>query len=86
MNVNILQTTNPYLNKIDQIQRSKQLKQSIQATTPNSNNEITKNEVKYFQKMFPANAEQIENYVTFNRNGIVAKNNINKGTIIDMKV
>jgi hypothetical protein len=33
--------------------------------------------------MFPANAEHIENYVTFNRKGIVANSDIKKGTIID---
>ena len=83
MNINILQSNNPYLNKIEQIQRSKQQKVNL----PKSSNEtITNNEVKYFQKMFPANAEHIENYVTFNRNGIVVNSEIKKGTIIDIIV
>jgi hypothetical protein len=44
---------------------------------------ISQSELTFFQKLFPDNANQIANYVQFNRNGAIINTNPNKGSIID---
>jgi hypothetical protein len=83
MNVNVLQTNNPYLSKLEQINRSKAVKENNHTKKDAT---INNNEMKYFQKLFPANASQIENYVSFNRQGNITNINTNKGSIIDSKM
>ena len=88
MNINVLQSNNPYLNKIDNINRSKLLKinKHTQLADHLAKNNISNTEKKYFQKLFPENANQIENYLTFNRNGNINKINTEKGNIFDKKI
>lgn len=47
---------------------------------------ITKQERKYFIKMFPESSAIIENHVLFNRNGKVTTPQISKGMIVDGKI
>jgi len=47
---------------------------------------ITKQERKYFIKMFPESSAIIENHVLFNRNGKVTSPQISKGMIVDGKI
>lgn len=50
-----------------------------------SDNLITRNERDFFIGMFPANSEQIEKHVVFNRNGHIQSQNLSKGIFIDGK-
>ncbi len=52
----------------------------------NTDKIITKQERKYFIKMFPESSAIIENHVLFNRNGKVTTPQINKGVIVDGKI
>jgi hypothetical protein len=47
---------------------------------------ITKQERKFFIKMFPESSAIIENHVLFNRNGKVTNPQISKGMIVDGKI
>ena len=47
---------------------------------------ITKQERKFFIKMFPESSAVIENHVLFNRNGKVTNPQISKGMIVDGKI
>ena len=80
MNVNILNTNNPYINKFD---RLSQLNRERKEISKSASNPITSNEVQYFKKMFPLNADQIDNYISFNRHGNVTNVNNDKGVIVD---
>ena len=59
---------------------------SLKSTGKNYNNVITKQERKFFVKMFPESEEQINNHVLFNRNGKVQSTNVYKGSLVDGKV
>jgi hypothetical protein len=83
MKVSLTQLNNPYLQRAGQVQKQQPVQQ-FQANTVNAS--IDTNEVKFFQKLFPANAQQIENYVAFNRNGNVITTNSNKGSLLDARV
>ncbi len=47
---------------------------------------LTKQERKFFIKMFPESSTVIENHVLFNRNGKVTNPQISKGMIVDGKI
>lgn len=47
---------------------------------------ITKQERKFFIKMFPESSEQLEKHVLFNRNGRTQQTDVRKGLIVDGKV
>lgn len=52
----------------------------------NPNKLITSQERRFFKKMFPESAQQIENHILFNRNGKVNTPAVTKGTIVDGRV
>ena len=109
MNINVLQTRNPYTNnsiaarnntknltktnnsfsnEIANVSKSNAKKsQKIESKTNEINeNVISKSEIQYFQKLFPANSTQIENHIVFNRNGKITETNLNIGSLIDRKI
>lgn len=95
MNVNVLQTKNPYINNITNLHKNQNLAKIKNITSNNAiaksdevnvSNNISKSEMKYFQKLFPDNAMQIENYVTFNRQAKLVNVNLSKGTHIDGRI
>jgi hypothetical protein len=47
---------------------------------------ITKQERKFFIKMFPESSEQLEKHVLFNRNGRTQQTEVRKGMIVDGRV
>ena len=96
MNVNILQGRNPYANNLNSANKTKKLARNAEFSLPekvnlskvNQNKEISisNSEMKFFQKLFPENANQIEKYLAFNRKGKITETNLSKGSIFDGKI
>lgn len=88
MNINILQSNNPYLSKVREQNRVKKTdnKLSNKELVDSSKNLISKSERKYFADLFPDNSLQIEKHVLFNRNGKVTEINLNQGRLLDRKI
>lgn len=61
-------------------------KESLIGNKINPEKIITKQERKFFIKMFPESSAVIENHILFNRNGKVTNPQISKGMIVDGKV
>jgi len=83
MNVNVLQSRNPYANNLNNANNKVK---SIDLNKVNQQKEISNSEMKYFQKLFPENAKQIEKYLAFNKNGQITETNLSKGSIIDGRI
>jgi soluble cytochrome b562 len=96
MNINILQSRNPYASTVNSANQAKRLSQKtefalhekVETTANQKANEIniSNSEMKFFQKLFPENAIQIEKYLSFNRNGQITETALNKGSIIDGRI
>ncbi|MDR0926938.1 MAG: hypothetical protein LBO69_04145 [Ignavibacteria bacterium] len=88
MNINVLQTSNPYTNGLATSNRSKKaVANTEEIKLPTQKDiSITNKELKYFQQLFPENAAQIEKYVSFNRNGQATQISIPKGTLVNARV
>ncbi|MGI6370541.1 MAG: hypothetical protein GX372_05500 [Ignavibacteria bacterium] len=88
MNINILQSNNPYISKVREQNRVKKTdnKLSNKELVDSSKNLISKSERKYFADLFPDNSLQIEKHVLFNRNGKVTEINLNQGRLLDRKI
>lgn len=68
--------------------RSQKLSKDIQSRSINEldgNDVISGKERNFFKTMFPDSSSQIENYILFNRNGLIQNAAISKGTIFDKK-
>ena len=83
MKVNKIQFNNLYLERTSQVQKQKLKEQTYTKIT---NTSINSNEVKFFQKLFPASAQQIESYIYLNKNRKIVETNLNKGSILDTKI
>ena len=82
-----LTTNNNTLQKNNEVKTDKNLtgdNQYLQNFNPDK--VITKQERKFFIKMFPESSEQLENHVLFNRNGRTQQTDVRKGLIVDGKV
>lgn len=88
MNINILQSNNPYLSKVREQNRVKKTDNELsnKELVDSSKNLISKSERKYFAELFPDNSLQIEKHVLFNRNGKVTEINLNQGRLLDRKI
>jgi len=97
MNINVLQGANPYTNNINSANKTKSLArktefalpEKVDLSTVNQKSKeisISNSEMKFFQKLFPENAVQIEKYLAFNRNGQITETNLTKGSIIDGRI
>jgi len=88
MNINILQSNNPYLSKVREKNRVKKTDNELsnKELVDSSKNLISKSERKYFAELFPDNSLQIEKHVLFNRNGKVTEINLNQGRLLDRKI
>ena len=97
MNINVLQGANPYTNNINSANKTKSLArktefalpEKVDLSTVNQKSKeisISNSEKKFFQKLFPENAVQIEKYLAFNRNGQITETNLTKGSIIDGRI
>lgn len=95
MNVNILSAyNNPYTNSIsenlsnsnlDLVRRNNNGEESVRKNSAKESSEavLTKQEKRFFKKLFPENSEQIERHVLFNRNGKITNAPASKGSIFD---
>ena len=88
MNINILQSNNPYISKVREQNRVKKTDNELsnKELVDSSKNLISKSERKYFAELFPDNSLQIEKHVLFNRNGKVTEINLNQGRLLDRKI
>ncbi len=95
MSVNILSAyNNPYTNSIsenlsnnnlDLVRQQNNGEQRVRSGTAKDSAEavLTKQEKRFFKKLFPENSDQIERHVLFNRNGKITNTPASKGSIFD---
>ncbi len=89
MNINVLQSNNPYFQNVRRTKVAVKNTDKVQKTklpTVSSNNVISKSERQYFAKLFPENSVQIEKHILFNRKGKLHSVNLNTGVLFDKKI